>query len=229
MKNEMIPVVQAVAEYMPPRKDGFFDKAMEVAHLLLDHEPISAITHTVECAIQTYGMIRETKFRAKAFQYATHLEEVRINAQLEMARIQRGQAINLYIDQQFQKSLDFMEASYLAQSNSMSNYGRKMIAEIDKRVEAGHRGIDRLYINTVKENEMKCAMYRDFIDRSSKEGVEQRDVMLFVFRKLGDNMDRYDSRAVSDVCSVLREMMKYDPTVSFEEYLGLEKQIKRIR
>ena len=53
--------------------------------------------------------------------------------------------------------------------------------------------------------------------------------MLFVFRKLGDNMDRYDSRAVSDVCSVLREMMKYDPTVSFEEYLGLEKQIKRIR
>ena len=76
---------------------------------------------------------------------------------------------------------------------------------------------------------MKCAMYRDFIDRSSKEAVEQRDVMLFVFRKLGDNMDRYDSRAVSDVCSVLREMMKYDPTVSFEEYLGLEKQIKRIR
>lgn len=229
MKNEMIPVVQAVAEYMPPRKNGPFEKFMEVAHLILDHEPISIITHTVDGAIQTFGMIRETKYRAEAFKYATHLEEVRINAAVEIARIQQGKAINLYIDRQFQNSLDYMEATYIAQANAMRDYGRKMICEIDRRVESGHKGLDRVYINTVKENEMKCAMYRDFIDRSSKEGVTQKDVTFFLIQKLGENMHRYDSRAVSSVCNVIQEMMRQDPTISFEEYLGLEKRIKQIR
>ena len=229
MKSELIPTVQAVAEYMPPRKNGFFEKSMEVAHLLLDHEPISIIAHTVDGAIQTFGMIRETKYRAEAFKYATHLEEVRINAAVEMARIQQNQAITLYIDRQFQKSLDYMEATYLEQSNILNNYGKRMIQEIDRRVENSHRGIDRLYINTVKENEMKCAMYRDFIDRSQKDGITQRDVTFFVLKKLGENMHRYNSRAVSDVCGVLQEMIKQDPTISFEEYLGLEKKIKQLR
>ena len=135
----------------------------------------------------------------------------------------------LYIDRQFQKSLDYMEDTYLEHSNILNNDGKRMIQEIDRRVENSHRGIDRLYINTVKENEMKCAMYRDFIDRSQKDGVTQRDVTFFVLKKLGENMHRYNSRAVSDVCGVLQEMIKQDPTISFEEYLGLEKKIKQLR
>lgn len=229
MRSELIPTVQAVAEYMPPKKNGFFEKSMEVARLILEHEPLSIVAHTVDGAIQTLGMIRETKYRAEAFKYATHLEEVRINAAVEIARMQHNQAINLYVDRQFQKSLDYMEAAYLEQSNNLNNYGKLMIGEIDKRVESCHKGIDRLYINTVKENEMKCAMYRDFIDRSRKEGVTQRDVTFFVLKKLGENMYRYNSRAVSDVCLVLKEMIKQDPTISFEEYLGLEKKIKQLR
>lgn len=228
MKNELIPTVQAVAEYMPPRKNGFFEKSLEVAHLLLDHEPISIIAHTVDGAIQTFGMIRETKYRVEAFKYATHLEEVRINAAVEMARIQHNQAINLYIDRQFQNSLDHIEATYLEQSKNLNNYGKLMIQEIDRRVESSHKGIDTLYINTIKENEMKCAMYRDFIDRSQKDGVTQRDITFFILKKLGENMHRYNSRAVSDICGVIQEMIKQEPTISFEEYLGLEKKIKRL-
>lgn len=229
MKSEIVPTVRAVAEYMPPRKNGFFQKAMDVAHLILDHEPVSVIAHTVDGAIQTFGMIRETKYRVEALKYATHLEEVRINASVEMARIQQSRAIDLYIDHSFQRAIDHMEAAYLEQSTALNNYGRKMIQEIDRRVEAGHQGINRLYVNTVKENEMKCAMYRDFVDRSSKEGIKQRDVTYFLIRKLGENMHRYDSRAVSNVCSVIQEMIRQDPTISFEEYLGLEKRIQQIR
>lgn len=89
MKSELLPAVQAVAEFMPPKKNGAFEKAMQVAQLILEHEPISIVAHTVDGAIQNYGMMKEMKYRAKAIKYVTHLEEVRINAQVEIAKIQR--------------------------------------------------------------------------------------------------------------------------------------------
>lgn len=227
MEYGMIPAVQAVAEYMPPKKDGPFEKFMEVAHLILDHEPVNAITHTAECAIQTFGMIRETKYRTQAFQYAAHLEEVRIQAAVEMARLRRGEAVRLYIDRQFQNALDEMERSYLEQSSALTNYGTRMMREIDRRVAAAHRGIDLRYVNTIRENEMKCAMYRDFTDHAAREGVELQDVTRLLIRSLAENMNRYDGRTVSDVCIVIQEAMRHSKTVPFEEYLEMEQTIRK--
>lgn len=114
MKSELLPSVQAVAEFMPPKKNGIFEKFMEVARLLLEHEPVSIIAHTVDGAIQNYGMIKEMKYRAKAIKYVAHLEEVRINAQVEMVRLQnQNMPMRLYIDRSFQQSLDYMEDAYL--------------------------------------------------------------------------------------------------------------------
>lgn len=38
MKSELLPSVQAVAEFVPPKKNGIFEKFMEVARLLLEHD-----------------------------------------------------------------------------------------------------------------------------------------------------------------------------------------------
>ena len=112
MKSELLPAVQAVAELMPPKKNGIFEKSIEVARLLLEHEPVSIIAHTVDGAIQNYGMVQEMKYRVKAIKYVSHLEEVRINAQVEMARLQnQNMALSLYIDRSFQQSLDCMEGT----------------------------------------------------------------------------------------------------------------------
>lgn len=226
MKCEMIPTIQAVAEYMPPKKNGFFEKSMEVAKLLLEHEPVNALCSVINQGIQTIGMIRETKYRADTFKYAAHLEEVRTQAMVEMAKIQYSQGINLYIDRAFQRSLDAMESEYLMQSRRLNDYGRRMIGEIDKRVDVAYKGIDLRYVNTIKENEMKCAAYRDYTDRSVKEGVRKTDVALYLIKKMADNMNRYDSRAISDICGVLQEMMRTNP-ISFEEYIVLSDVIKK--
>ncbi len=230
MKNEIVPVVRAVAEFMPPKKNGFFEKSMEVARLLLEHEPISVIGHTVDSAIQTFGMIKETKYRAKALKYTTHLEEARLNAEVEIARIQTaGAAIQLYIDRSFQRSLDRVEQLYINQSYAIEQSRKNMIQELNNAVQTHFDGIDTRYINTIRENEMKCAMYRDFLNQSNKEGIQQAEITMFIAKKLAENMDRYNSRAVISVCDVLNEMIRQNPTVSFGEYLNFEKHLKKFR
>lgn len=229
MKSELLPSVQAVAEFMPPKKNGIFEKSMEVARLLLEHEPVSIIAHTVDGAIQNYGMVKEMKYRAKAIKYVTHLEEVRINAQVEMERLQnQNMAMRLYIDRSFQQSLDYMEDAYLSQSHRIAQTRRQMIQEVNNQVQRHFGNIDRRYIETVRENELKCAMYRDFVNQSVKDGVTQSDITMFIAKKLVDNMDRYNSRAVTSVCNVLTEMIRQNSRVSFEEYLSLEKRLKRL-
>jgi len=71
-------------------------------------------------------------------------------------------------------------------------------------------------------------MYRDFVNGSVKEGVKQTDITLFIAQKLVDNMDRYSSRAVASVCDVLKEMMRQNPDISFEEYLRIQKHLRRL-
>lgn len=192
-------------------------------------EPVSIIAHTVDGAIQNYGMVKEMKYRAKAIKYVTHLEEVRINAQVEMARLQNQNiTMRLYIDRSFQQSLDYMEDAYLSQSYRIDQTRRQMIQEVNNQVQRHFGNIDRRYIETVRENELKCAMYRDFVNQSVKDGVTQSDITMFIAKKLVDNMDRYNSRAVTSVCNVLTEMMRQNSRVSFEEYLSLEKRLKRL-
>ena len=229
MRSELVPGVSAVAEFMPPRKNGIFEKSMEVARLLLEHEPISIIAHTVDGAIQTYGMMKETKYRTKAVKYVAHLDEVRINAQVEMARIQNSNmAVMMYIDRNFQQSLDRMQDSYLSQTYMIEQSSRRMIQEVNSQVESHLANIDKRYKETVRENELKCAMYRDFVNGAAKEGVTQSDIMFFLAKKLVDNMDRYNSRAVASVCDVLNGMMCQNSHISFEEYLDMQKRLKRL-
>lgn len=230
MKSELLPAVQAVAEFMPPKKNGIFEKSMEVAGLLLEHEPISVIAHTVDGAIQNYGMMKEMKYRAKALKYVTHLEEVRINAQVEIAKMQNSNmAMTMYIDRGFQQTLDRMQDSYLSQSHMIEQSKKLMIQEINNQVQSHFSNIDRQYKETVLENELKCAMYRDFVNGSVKEGVTQSDITFFIAKKLVDNMDRYNSRAVASVCDVLKEMICQNSNISFEEYLNIQKKLKRWR
>lgn len=229
MKSELLPAVQAVAEFMPPKKNGRFEKAMEVARLILEHEPISVIAHTVDGAIQTYGMMKEMKYRVKAIKYVTHLEEVRINAQVEITKMQNPNvAMMMYIDRNFQQALDYMQDSYLSQSYMVEQSRRRMIQEVNQQVQSHFGDIDKRYIETVRENELKCAMYRDFVNGAAKDGVAQSDVTFFIAKKLIDNMDRYNSRAVASVCDVLKEMMRQNSNISFEEYLNMQKRLKRL-
>ncbi|MDD3362679.1 MAG: hypothetical protein PHW34_13505 [Hespellia sp.] len=229
MKSELLPTVQAITEFMPPKKNGIFEKSMEVARLLLEHEPVSIIAHTVDGAIQNYGMIKEMKYRAKALKYVTNLEEVRLNAQIEIARIQNSNmAVQMYIDKAFQQSVDCMEAAYLRNSYLIDHNTRRMIKEVNSAVTEHFNNIDRRYIDTVRENEMKCAMYRQFVNGSINDGVKKSDITFFIAKKLVDNMDRYNSNAVSGVCNVLAEMLRQEERLSFDEYLGLEKKLKRM-
>ena len=159
MRSELVPGVSAVAEFMPPRKNGIFEKSMEVARLLLEHEPISIIAHTVDGAIQTYGMMKETKYRTKAVKYVAHLDEVRINAQVEMARIQNSNmAVMMYIDRNFQQSLDRMQDSYLSQTYMIEQSSRRMIQEVNSQVESHLANIDKRYKETVRENELNVGL-----------------------------------------------------------------------
>lgn len=229
MKSELLPAVQAVAEFMPPKKNGIFEKSMEVARLLLQNEPISVIAHVVDGAIQNYGMMKEMKYRTKAIKYVTHLEEVRINAQIEIAKMQNpNTAMMMYIDRSFQQALDQMQNSYLSQSYMIEQSRRRMIQEVDNQVQSHLDNIDKRYLETVRENELKCAMYRDFVNESTKEGVTQYDVTFFIMKKLADNMDRYNSKAVASVCDVLKEMICQNSNISFKEYLNIQKQLKRL-
>lgn len=202
---------------------------MEVAKLLLEHEPISILAHTVDGAIQNYGMMKEMKYRAKAIKYVAHLEEVRINAQVEISKIQNpNMAMMMYIDRSFQQALDRMQDSYLSQSYMIEQSRKRMIQEVNSQVESHLGNIDMRYKETVRENELKCAMYRDFVNGSAKDGVTQSDITFFIAKKLIDNMDRYNSRAVASVCDVLKEMMCQNSNISFEEYLNIQKRLKKL-
>lgn len=173
--------------------------------------------------------MKEMKYRARAVKYVTHLEEVRINAQVEMARIQgSNMAMMMYIDRNFQRSLDYMQESYLKQSYNIEQSRRQMIQELNNQVQNHLGSINKRYIETVRENEMKCAMYRDFVYGSAKEGITQSDVTLFMAKKLAENMDRYNSRAITNMCGLIRDFMRMNTNITFEEYLNIQKKLKRL-
>lgn len=121
-----------------------------------------------------------------------------------------------------------MQQSYLSQSYMIEQSRRRMIQEVNNQIQSHLGSIDKRYIETVRENELKCAMYRAFVNGSAKEVVTQSDITFFIAKKLVDNMDRYNSRAVASVCDVLKEMMCQNSNISFEEYLNIQKHLKRL-
>ena len=169
------------------------------------------------------------KYRAKAIKYVTHLEEVRINAQVEMARLQNQNiAMRLYIDRSFQQSLDYMEDAYLSQSYRIDQTRRQMIQEVNNQVQRHFGNIDRRYIETVRENELKCAMYRDFVNQSVKMGSHSLILQCSLLRSwltiwIGIIVEQLQVFAM-----YYTEMMRQNSRVSFEEYLSLEKRLKRL-
>lgn len=229
MRNELCPTVQAVAEFIPPRKNGIFERSMEVARLLLENDPISKVTNTINNAIQNYGMMREIECRVKALEYVTHLEEVRINAQVEMARMQGSNAaITMYIDRQFQRHLDYVQDCYFNQANLLECTRREMIRDINSKVQTHFRNIDERYLETVRENELKCAMYRDFLHDLDKNGIKESDIWLFCAEKLVNNMDRYNNEAVVSISNLIQKMITRRDDVSFERYLEIQRSLKRL-
>ena len=224
---ELVPAVKTVLELSPTnRKRTFFDKTMDVAHLLLDG-PLAVTGGIVNSAIQTYALMKEHEQDIKAVKYLTHLEEVRLLADVETKRIQaQHDAMILYVDKRFQETIDWISQEYLQRSRAIEDDTRRMMLAIDEYTRAKVAGINAYYQAIIRENELVCAAYRDFLHTASSNGISANDVSRDITYRLLDMSDKLSDSKFENICEVIIKMMEPRDIVSFEDFVRLRKNAR---
>ncbi len=224
---ELIPAVKTVLELSPAnRRMTFFDKAMDVAHLLLDG-PLAVGGGIVNSAIQTYALMKEHEQDIKAVKYLTHLEEMRLLADVETRRVQaQHDAMILYVDRRFQDTIDGISQEYLQHSRALEADIRKMMRDIDGYTQSKTAGINAYYQAVIRENELVCAAYRDFLHTVSSRGISANDVSRDITYRLLDISDKLSDSKFENICEVIIKMMEPRDIISFEDFVRLRKNAR---
>lgn len=222
--NELIPAVKTVLELSPAnKKRDFFDKTMEVAHLFLDG-PLGVTGGIINSAIQTYALMKNHEQDIKAVQYLSHLEEVKIRADVETKRIQaQHDAMVLYVDRKFQDTIDGVSREYLKRSQAIESGTQKMMVEIDAYAKSRVSGINAYYQAVIRENELVCAAYRDFLYKASSQGITAVEISRDITFRLLDLSDKLSDSKFENMCNVIITMMEPRDFVRFEDFVNMRR------
>lgn len=225
MENQLSKPVNAVIDLFPPKPNGFFEKCMEVGKLFLITTPIAIIGQTAQMAIQTYGLLKENEQKVKAVKYFSNTNEMKYKAELEARKIQNCHSeITLYIDKKFQNELDKINKEFQVKMYQIKNLKETSIYNINKYAQIQLNGIDKHYSEIIRENEVKCALYREFLFAANMKGVSSNDVGYFLTKSFVENIKDLEFEKLLLMKEMILEMMKPTNFVSFEEFIGIRRK-----
>lgn len=237
MSYELIPSVQTALEVFPEKRKDNFERVMEVAHLLMDGT-VGTIVSGMNSMFQTYALIQGRRDARKIVEYTTGLEETKIKAAIEMKRFDveaqrdwykydlQKSTLTLYVDKKYQETIDKISRSAQYASREIESQRCRAIREIDKYTISVTKGMDYRYSEMLRQEEIVCAVYRNFINDLSKQNISKHQIASQIGLKAIENSHKLSDAKFKMVYDAILEMTKPN-YVTFDEFVRLHNKIKR--
>lgn len=237
MSYEIIPSVQTALDVFTESKKDNFDRVMEVAHLLMDGT-VGTIVSGMNSMFQTYALIQGRRDARKIVEYTTSLEETKIKAAIEMKRLdveaQRNwyqydlqkSTLTLYVDKKYQETVDRISRSVQYVSREIESERCRAIREIDNYTMSVTKGMDFRYREMLRQEEVVCAAYRNFINDLSKQNISKHQIASEIGLRAIENSHKLSDEKFKIVYDAILEMTKPN-YVTFDEFVRLHNRIKR--
>lgn len=237
MSYELIPSVQTALEVFREKRKDNFERVMEVAHLLMDGT-VGTIVSGMNSMFQTYALIQGRRDARKIVEYTTGLEETKIKAAIEMKRFDveaqrdwykydlQKSTLTLYVDKKYQETIDKISRSAQYASREIESQRCRAIREIDKYTISVTKGMDYRYSEMLRQEEIVCAVYRNFINDLSKQNISKHQIASQIGLKAIENSHKLSDAKFKMVYDAILEMTKPN-YVTFDEFVRLHNKIKR--
>lgn len=237
MSYEIIPSVQTALEVFPERKKDNFDRVMEVAHLLMDGT-VGTVFSGMNSMFQTYALIQGRRDARKIVKYTKSLEETKIKSEIEMKRLEneakrdwykydlQKNTLTLYVDKKYQETIDKISRSVQYESRMIEYERCRAIKEIDEYTTSIMKGMNFRYREILKQEEVACAVYRNFISDLSRQKISRQKMASEIGLKAIENSQNLSDEKFKIVFDAILEMTAPD-FVTFNEFVELHNRIKR--
>lgn len=236
MSYELIPSVQTALEVFREKRKDNFERVMQVAHLLMDGT-VGTIVSGMNSMFQTYALIQGRRDARKIVEYTTGLEETKIKAAIEMKRFDveaqrdwykydlQKSTLTLYVDKKYQETIDKISRSAQYASREIESQRCRAIREIDKYTISVTKGMDYRYSEMLRQEEIVCAVYRNFINDLSKQNISKHQIASQIGLKAIENSHKLSDAKFKMVYDAILEMTKPN-YVTFDEFVRLHNKIK---
>ncbi len=237
MSYEIIPSVQTALEVFPEKKKDNFDRVMEVAHLLMDGT-VGTVFSGMNSMFQTYALIQGRRDTRKIVKYTKSLEETKIKSEIEMKRLEneakrdwykydlQKNTLTLYVDKKYQETIDKISRSVQYESRMIEYERCRAIKEIDEYTTSIMKGMNFRYREILKQEEVACAVYRNFISDLSRQKISRQKMASEIGLKAIENSQNLSDEKFKIVFDAILEMTAPD-FVTFNEFVELHNRIKR--
>lgn len=237
MSYEIIPSVQTALEVFPEKKKDNFDRVMEVAHLLMDGT-VGTVFSGMNSMFQTYALIQGRRDARKIVKYTKSLEETKIKSEIEMKRLEneakrdwykydlQKNTLTLYVDKKYQETIDKISRSVQYESRMIEYERCRAIKEIDEYTTSIMKGMNFRYREILKQEEVACAVYRNFISDLSRQKISRQKMASEIGLKAIENSQNLSDEKFKIVFDAILEMTAPD-FVTFNEFVELHNRIKR--
>lgn len=237
MSYEIIPSVQTALEVFPEKKKDNFERVMEVAHLLMDGT-IGTVVSGMNAMFQTYALIQGRRDARKIVEYTTSLEEAKVKSAIEMKRLDveakrdwyqydlQKSTLTLYVDKKYQEMIDQISRSAQYASGKIESERCRAIKEIDNYTMSVTKGMDFRHMEMLRQEEIVCATYRNFINDLSKQKISRHKIASEIGLRAIENSHKLNDAKFKIVYDAILEMTKPD-YVTFDEFVRLHNRIKR--
>lgn len=227
MSYELVPAVEAVMEKFPLEKKTGWDRLLEAGHILMDNT-VGTVAGAINSVFQTAALMQGRYEIRRCVEYVYHMEEMKVQAEVEKKRLEvesekillQSNALHLYVDQQFQNSVNQILAQHYQQSRQIASVGYQAMQAIDKFAQSAMYCQNETAKKIIRENEAVYGAYADMINGLHKIGKTPAetagDIVVVAMNQIGQLKDQ-QFNAVIDVVNKLLEPR----FTSFDDYVNI--------
>lgn len=226
----LLVVNQLFPPELPPIK---FDKGLDLIKTLTCTTVPGMIGQVFETGIKMFQTIQNSKYKAQTVEYVSNMYEVQKRSEIELRRLEtqaeQNKTLRLYIDKAFQAKVDELSKTYHFNMRKLKNEHDAAVHKINSYAEIELKRIDKHYAAIIREQELKCVMYRQFLQQMYGSKVTPADLVaeasMRYFNIIDKSYDRQDGNSPSTQAAYnqLMEFIKFmgDPNrfVSFNDYI----------
>lgn len=219
--------------YPSEPKPTMADKGIDILKILTCTTIPGMIGQVLETGIKTFQSIQNSKYKYRTLKYVSNMYEVQKFSEIEMKRLEieskKNETVNLFIDKAFQSKIDEISKIYNYNMNKLKNEHDAAIHRVNAYAEIELKRIDKQYAAIIKEQELKCVMYRQFLQHMYINNITPADLIgeasnlyFQIVMKAYDKGDG-DSSSTQSLFNSIIEYIRFigDPYrfVSFHDYL----------
>ena len=222
MSYELIPAVRTVLELSPrPPKRDAFDKVLDLGNFVFGG-PVGTIANFANSALQTYALMKNYEQGIKGVHYLTNLEEVRIKSEVEALKIKTAHdSMVLYVENAYQREVDNICNNFQRNIGNIERKTEETIRKIDTYTQQRLVDMNDYYKIVIRENELVCAAYRDFLGQIEREGISKMDVLSSLVSALIEKESVLDDQRFNTLSEIIIKMLEPTDFVDFSDFVEI--------